>query len=127
MMVGISLKITGGGCWGRRHKDWPGVDYDWGPGPSLHSPLHFCVFYYYYYYYYFLSLIFLGPHPRHMEVPRLGVELEHQLLTYTTATAMPDMSCVCNLYHSSRQCQILNQLSKVRDRTCVFMDASQIR
>ena len=24
----------------------------------------------------FLSFVFLGPHPRHMEVPRLGVELE---------------------------------------------------
>ena len=28
---------------------------------------------YYYYYYYF---VFLGLHPRHMEVPRLGVESE---------------------------------------------------
>ena len=31
---------------------------------------------------------FLGPHPGHMEVPRLGVESELQLLAYTTATAM---------------------------------------
>ena len=30
---------------------------------------------------------FLGPHPRHMEVPRLGVESELQLLVYTTTTA----------------------------------------
>ena len=30
--------------------------------------------------------IFLGPHPWHtLEVPRLGVESELQLLTYTTA------------------------------------------
>ena len=28
--------------------------------------------------------------PGHMEVPHLGVELEIQLLTYTTATAPPD-------------------------------------
>ena len=34
--------------------------------------------------------IFLGPHPWHMEVPRVGVEWELQLLAYTTATAMPD-------------------------------------
>ena len=33
---------------------------------------------------------FLGLHPRHMEVPRLGVELELQPLAYTTATAMLD-------------------------------------
>ena len=32
------------------------------------------------------------PHLRHMEVPRLGVELELQLLACTTATAMPDLS-----------------------------------
>ena len=30
---------------------------------------------------------FLGPHPRHMEFPRLGVELQLQLPAYTTATA----------------------------------------
>ena len=29
---------------------------------------------------------FLGPHPWHMEVPRLGVKLELQLLAYTRAT-----------------------------------------
>ena len=33
---------------------------------------------------------FLGLHPRHMEVPRLGVELELQPLAYPTATAMLD-------------------------------------
>ena len=30
---------------------------------------------------------FLGLHPQHMEVPRLGVESELQLLAYATATA----------------------------------------
>ena len=33
---------------------------------------------------------FLGPHLRHMEVPRLGVKLELLLPAYTTATAKPD-------------------------------------
>ena len=32
-----------------------------------------------------LFACFLGPHPRHMDVPRLGVESELQLLAYTTA------------------------------------------
>ena len=45
---------------------------------------------------------FLGPHLRHMEIPRLGVEPELQLLAYTTATATPDASCVCDLHHSSQ-------------------------
>ena len=35
---------------------------------------------------------FLGPHLWHMEVPGLGVELELWLPSYTTATAMQDLS-----------------------------------
>ena len=31
---------------------------------------------------------FLGPHPGHMEVPRLGAELELQLPAYTTASRL---------------------------------------
>ena len=47
---------------------------------------------------FFLFLVFLGPHPWHMEVSRLGVELELQLPTYTTATATAawDPSYICN-------------------------------
>jgi len=52
-----------------------------------------------------------------MEVPRLRVTSELQLLAYPTATAMPDLSRVCNLHHSSWQPQILNPLSEARDRT----------
>ena len=47
-----------------------------------------------------------------MEVPRLWVQLELQLLAFATATAMQDPSHVCNLHHSSRQHQILNPLSE---------------
>ena len=63
---------------------------------------------------------------QHMEVPRLGVKLELQPLAYTTATATPDPSHVCNLHHISWQCWILNALSVARDQTCIFMDSSQI-
>ena len=38
----------------------------------------------------FYFLVFLGPYPRHMEVPRPGVELELQLLASTTDTATLD-------------------------------------
>ena len=55
-----------------------------------------------------------------MEVPRLGVELELQLPA--TAIAMPDLSHVCYLHHSSRQCQIPDPLSEARDRTRILMD-----
>jgi len=44
---------------------------------------------------------FLGPQLWHMEVPRLGAELELQLPAYTTATATQALSCVCDLHHSS--------------------------
>ena len=36
----------------------------------------------------FFSFFFLGLHSRNMESPRLGVELELQLLVYATAKAM---------------------------------------
>ena len=58
---------------------------------------------------------FLEPQPRHIEVPRLGVELELYLPAYTTATAMRDPSSVCDLHHSLWQCQVLNPLSEARD------------
>ena len=41
--------------------------------------------------------------------------------SYTTATARPDTSLVCDLHHSSWQCQILNPLCKARDGTCILM------
>ena len=69
---------------------------------------------------------FLGPHPWHMEVPWLGVELELQLLAYTTATAMWNPSYICDLYHSSQQSQIPDPLHEARDQTQVLMDTSQI-
>ena len=47
----------------------------------------------------FFLLVLRAIHP-HVEVPRLGVELELQLPAYTTATATPDPSHVCALYHS---------------------------
>ena len=61
-----------------------------------------------------------------MEVLRLRVELELQLLAYTTATAMPDPSLVYDLHHSSQQSRILNPQSEVRDQTHVFMDTRQV-
>ena len=61
-----------------------------------------------------------------MEVRRLGAALELQLLTYTTATEMPDWSCICDQCCSFRQCRILNPLSKARDQSYTLMDARQV-
>ena len=61
-----------------------------------------------------------------MEDSRLGVKSELELLAYTTGTAMPYPSRVCDLHHSSQQRQIFNPLSKARDRTRMLTDTSQI-
>ena len=82
-------------------------------------PMFFCLFV-------CLLFVFLGLHPRHVEVLRLWVELELQMLAYTTATATRDLSRTCDLHHSSWQRQILNPLSKARDGTCVLVDTSWI-
>ena len=36
-----------------------------------------------------------------------GSQARDQTRAYATATATPDLSCICNLHHSSQQCQIL--------------------
>ena len=77
-------------------------------------------------FFFFLIFFFLGPHPRHIEVPRLGGELELQLPAYATATATSDLSPICDLHHSSWQRRILNPLSKVRGRTSNLTVPSQI-
>ena len=45
---------------------------------------------------FFCFCFFFQLHLWHMEVPRLGVESELQLPTYTTATAMPDRALTVN-------------------------------
>ena len=74
-------------------------------------------------FFFFSSFVFLGPHLWDMEVLRWGVKLELQLPAYATATAMPDLSRVCFLHHSSWQCRILNSLNKNR----ILMDNSWVR
>ena len=59
----------------------------------------------------FCVCVFLGLYLQHMEVPRLGVESEPQLLAYTTAIATPDLSCICDL----QQHGIPDPLSEAKD------------
>ena len=61
-----------------------------------------------------------------MEVPRLEVKSELQLLAYPTATATPDSSRICELPHSSRQHHIPDPLSEAGDQTHILMDTSWI-
>ena len=74
-----------------------------------------------------LFIYFLGLPLWHRQVPRLKVELELQLLAYTTAIASWDPRLFGNLHHSSWLRWILNPLSKVRDQTCILMDTSQVQ
>ena len=59
-----------------------------------------------------------------MEGTRLRVESE--LLVYTTGTATPDPSSICDVHCSSRQRQIPNPLREARDQTCTLVDTSEI-
>ena len=93
----------------------PGIE------PMLHSNPRF-----FFFFFFFFFFGFLGPHPWYMEIPRIRVELELQLLAYTIATATLDPSCFCDLRHSSQQHQILNPLSKTRDQSCILMATCQI-
>ena len=57
---------------------------------------------------YLFLFAFIGLYLQHMEVPRLGVELELQLPAYATAIATEDpSSSICNLH---QQCPILKPL-----------------
>ena len=67
---------------------------------------------------------FLGWHPQHVEVFRLGLKSELQLQAYTIATAMQDLSLIFDLHHSSQQGWILNPLIKAGNRTHIIMDTS---
>ena len=77
-------------------------------------------------FFFFFFFVCLRSRPHHREVPRLGVKSELKLLAYTTATAMPDSSHVCDLCHSSQQCRLFSPLSKARDQTHVLIDSRQV-
>ena len=61
-----------------------------------------------------------------MEVPRLGIELELQLLAYTAAIAVRGQRYKCDLHCSLQQCWILNPLGEARDQTCILIDTSWV-
>ena len=61
----------------------------------------------------------------HMEVPRLGVKWELQLLSYATATATWDLSCIWDLHHSNAGFPTY-WVREGGDRTRILLDTSQI-
>ena len=81
-------------------------------------------FFFFFFFFCFVFFFFLGSHQQHMEIPRLGVKSELWLPAYTTAIAMWDLSCICNLYHSLWQCWIPNPFIEARDRTRILLNPS---
>ena len=63
--------------------------------------------------------------PQHMEFPSAygGSQARGPI---GAATARLYQSRICDLHHSSQQCQILNPLSQARDQTCVLVDSSWV-
>ena len=76
--------------------------------------------------FFFFFFFFLELYLWYMEVPRLEIELGLQPPAYATVTAVPDLSCICDLYQNSRQHQILNLLSKAWYPTHILMDTSWV-
>ena len=52
-----------------------------------------------------------------MEVPKLGVKLELELLAYAYTTAMPEPSQVCDLYHEAKSVTYTTAHSNARSLT----------
>ena len=84
------------------------------------------VFSIYLFVYLFTLLFLLGAEPTAYESSQATVPKELQPPAYTTATAMGDLNCIHDLYHSSGQCQIPDPLNEARDDTGVFMDARHV-
>ena len=73
----------------------------------------------------FWSFVLSGPHPQHMEVPRLEGLIRaiaaDLYQSHSNARSKP------HLQPTPQQCWILNSLSEVRDQTCNLMVPSLIR
>ena len=79
----------------------------------------------YYYYHYFLFLRAEGTAYESSQA-RGQTGAAAASLQQHGIIATWDLSCICNLYHSSRQHWILNPQSKARDRTSILMDTSRV-
>ena len=61
------------------------------------------LFFGFFFFFFFFFFGLFRVYPQHVEVPGLGVELELQLPSSATATAMPNLSPICDLCCSSQQ------------------------
>ena len=88
------------------------------PAPDLDATAYTLILFFLFFFF-----CFFGPHLQHIDVPRLGVELELQLPATATATTTRDLSHICDLHHSSWQHQILNpeQRPRIEPATSWFL------
>ena len=77
----------------------------------------------FYFYFYFLIFAFLRPHPRHMDIPRLGVQSELQLSACTTA--MGSEPCLRPTPQLTAT-QDPRPLSEARDQALILMEPSRV-
>ena len=90
-----------------------------------HSSLLSSLAWYFNFIYLFISLVSSGPHLRHVEVPRLRVESELNLLAYTaTATQIWTTPAAYNTAYSSAT--VCNPLNETRGRTHILRDTSWV-
>ena len=61
-----------------------------------------------------------------MEVPRLGIKSELQLLATATATATPDLSESATYTTAHSNARSFDPLSKARDGTQILIDSSRV-
>jgi len=78
------------------------------------SIITFSFFSFLFFFSFFFFFLLLGPYPWSMEIPMQGVKSELQLLATATATAMRNLSHVCDLQLSSWQCRIPDPLNEAR-------------
>ena len=101
-------------------KFWESAREGWIPGNNKWG-----VFFFFFWFFLVCFLLFvfafLGPHPQHMEIRRLGVEWELQMLAYTPATPVLDLSHICDLHHSSWQSWILSERPGIKPETSWFL------
>ena len=90
--------------------------------PGWRLTRHFCVCVSFFFFFFFGSF---RAAPVAYGSSQARGQLELQLQAYTTATAMPDPSRVCDLHHSS-WCRILNPLNEARYWPRVLRGTSQI-
>ena len=97
----------------------PGCAWVWSEGMGSQDSLPPWISFFLFFCFFRVTLAAHGSSQARGPIGAAGASLHH-------SHPMPDVSCVCDLHHSSQQCWILNPLSEAKDWACILMDTSQI-